>query len=46
MREITFCSDMTEVYVEGNVIVYSEVCMRYSLREIVLCTVISFQYTG
>ena len=30
---------MSEVQCDGNVTVYSDVCLRYRVREMLLCTV-------
>ena len=32
-------SDLTYVQGEGNIIVYRDVCLRYRVRDMLLCTV-------
>ena len=39
MGNVTVYSDVSEVQDEGNIIVYSDVCLRYMVREMLLCTV-------
>jgi len=39
-------SDVSEVQGEGNVIVYSNMCLRYRVREMLLCTVMCVCGTG
>ena len=39
MREMLHCTVMCEVQGLGNVTVYSDVCLRYRVREMLLCTV-------
>ena len=37
---------MSEVQGEGNVTVYSDVCLRYRVREMLLCTVKCVEVLG
>ena len=38
-RNVIVYSDVTEVQGEGNVTVYIDVCLRYRMRETLLCSV-------
>jgi len=39
-------SDVSEVQGEGKVIVYSDMCLRYRVREMLLCTAMRVCGTG